>query len=182
MEQKDYKMEIIGALLQERGHIRGIAQKLGTNHMLVARKIRELAKENAVDFSWAGKNKSYFLKKTADARAYALMAESYKLTHALSRYPGLRGIVERIQKDKKVRMAVLFGSYAKGLATKDSDIDIYIETQSRSMKKELQIIDSKLSVKIGKYDRESPLIREIEKSHVIIKGIEDFYEKNRFFG
>lgn len=182
MEQKDSKLEIVGALLQESVHIRGIAKKLGTNHMLVARKIRELAKENAVDFTWAGKNKSYFLKKTAEARAYALMSESYKLMRALSRYPVLRGVVEKIQKDKRIHMAVLFGSYAKGLAAKDSDIDIYMETKNRSMKKELQLLDSKLSVKIGKYDRESPLIREIEKSHVIIKGIEEFYEKNRFFG
>lgn len=181
MEQKDYKMEIVNILLQGRNHARGIAPKIGTNHMLVARKIKELARDNAVDFVQEGKNRSYFLKKTAEARAYAFMAENYKLILALSRHSGLRGIVEKIQKDKRARMAVLFGSYAKNMATKDSDIDIYIRTKDRNLKKEMRMFDSKLSIKIGDYDKKSPLMQEIEKNHVIIKGIEEYYEKNKFF-
>ena len=177
MEQKDYKSEIVGLLLKERYHIRGLAKKLDTNHMIVVRKIRELAKSNVVDFVQEGKNKTYFLKKTAEAKVYVFMAENYKLIQTLTRYPALRGIVERIQKDKKIGLAILFGSYAKGLAIKNSDIDIYIETKNRSLKKELQLIDSKLSIKIGEYDKESPLIQEIEKNHVIIKGVEGYYEK-----
>ncbi len=181
MEQKDYKMEIVGLLLQGKNHIRGIAHKLGTNHMLVARKVKELAKLNVVDFAWEGKNKSYFLKKTVESRAYVLMAESYRLVWILALYPGLRGIVEKIQRNRRIRMAILFGSHAKGLAVKDSDIDIYIETKNRSLRKEMRLLDSKLSIKVGEYDRQSPLIKEIEKDHVIIKGVEEFYEKNRFF-
>jgi predicted nucleotidyltransferase len=182
MEQKDYKLEITALLLQGKNHIRGLAQKLKTNHMLVARKIRELAKSNVADFAWEGKNKSYFLKATAEARLYSIMAENYKLLQILGRYPRLRGIIEKIQKDKRITLAILFGSYAKSLAMKESDIDVYIETRNRSIKKELQLLDSKLSIKIGKYDRKNPLIQEIEKNHVIIKGVEDYYEKNQFFG
>lgn len=181
MEQKDYKLEIVNMLLQGRNHARGIAPKIGTNHMLVARKIKELARDNAVDFVQEGKNRAYFLKKTAEARACTFMAENYKLILVLSRYPGLRGIIEKIQKDKRVRMAILFGSYAKTMATKDSDIDIYIRTKDRNLKKELQLLDTKLSVKIGEYDKKNLLIQEIEKNHVIIKGIEEYYEKNKFF-
>ena len=79
-------------------------------------------------------------------------------------------------------MAILFGSYAKGIAKKDSDIDIYIETENRKIKEELSIIDSKLSIKIGKFDTSSLLIREIVKNHVILKGIEEYYAKNKIFG
>lgn len=181
MEQKDYKLEVVLLLLQGKNHVRGIANKLGINHMLVSRKVKELAQSNVVDFSWEGKNKSYFLKKTAEARALVLMAENYRLLRILGNYPGLRNIIEKIQKDKRIRLALLFGSYAKGLATRESDIDIYIETTDRNLRKEFQLLDSRLSIKIGKYDRQSPLIREIEKNHVVIKGSEEFYEKNRFF-
>ena len=76
MEQKDYKLEVVNFLLHERGHARGIANKLGTNHMLIARKINELSKANVVDFVQEGKNKTYFLKKTAEARAFVFMAEN----------------------------------------------------------------------------------------------------------
>lgn len=181
MEQKDYRLEIVGTLLRERNHIRGIAGKIGTNHMLVVRKIRELAQANVVDFVQDGRNKTYFLKRTAEARAYALMAESYRTVQLLAKYPGLRGVVEKIQKDSRIHMAVIFGSYAKGLAKKDSDIDIYIDG-NRSLRDEIRLLDSRLSIKIGEYDRKSLLIQEIEKSHIVIKGIEEFYGKNQVFG
>ena len=42
-------------------------------------------------------------------------------------------------------------------------------------------INSKLSIKIGKFDTKSLLIKEIIKNHVIIRGLEDFYERVEFF-
>ena len=74
------------------------------------------------------------------------------------------------------KLIMLFGSYAKGLAKKDSDIDIYIETKSRSVKKIIEETHSKINVKIGTFDPMSPLIKEIIKNHVIIRGIEAFYD------
>jgi predicted nucleotidyltransferase len=181
MERKDYKLEVVNFLLQERGHIRGIANKLGTNHMLIARKIKELSKANVLDFVQEGKNKTYFLKKTAEARVFILMAENYKILQTLNKYPWLRSVIEKIQRDPKIHLALLFGSYAKGIASKDSDIDIYIESRDKNLRKELKMLDSKLSVKIGDYERSAPLIKEIEKNHVTLKGVEYFYEKNQFF-
>jgi predicted nucleotidyltransferase len=68
----------------------------------------------------------------------------------------------------------------RGTANKNSDIDVFIETKDRNLKKQLELLNSRLSMKIGDYDRESPLIKEIEKSHAIIKGAELFYEKIGF--
>ncbi len=65
MEQKNYKLEIIKLLLRKKSHIRAIAKKLNINHMMIVRKIKELSKENIVDSTKEGKNKVYFLKKTA---------------------------------------------------------------------------------------------------------------------
>ena len=80
-----------------------------------------------------------------------------------------------------VPLSILFGSYAKQSAEKGSDIDIYIETKDKKIKQGLEILDSNLSVKIGEYDKKNLLIREIEKNHVIVKGVEVYYEKNKFF-
>ena len=181
MEQKEYKLEIVNVLLDGKNHIRGIAGKLEINHMLVLRKVNDLAKSNVVDFVWDGKNKSYFLKKTAEARVYVFMAENYKLVQILVKNPGLRNIIEKLQKDERLNMAIIFGSYAKRTETKRSDIDIYIDTKNRNIRKELQLLDSRLSIKIGEYDKQNLLIKEIEKNHVIIRGVEKFYEKNKFF-
>lgn len=181
MEQKDYKLEIVNELLNNENHIRGLAKKLNTNHMTIVRKAKELAKDNAVDYKQEGKNKTYFLKKTIEAKNYAFSAENYKLNKLLKKYPALRGIVEKIQKNRKITLAILFGSYAKGISKPDSDIDVYIYTSDKKIKEEVSLIDSKLSIKIGDYNKSSLLIKEIVKNHVIIKGVEQYYDKNKFF-
>ena len=64
MAQKDYTGEIVLDLLGRSSHLRGIAGHLSINHMTVARRIKDLIKENVVDFRVEGKNKVFFLKKT----------------------------------------------------------------------------------------------------------------------
>ena len=181
MAQKDYKMEIVLELLKGKNHVRGIAKSIGTNHMNISRKIKELSKENVVDYTEEGKNKAFFLKKTSESKAYVLMAENYKLIRALEKYSTLRGIIEKIQKNNKIKLAILFGSYSKGLAKNDSDIDIYIETNNKKIKYEIESIDTRLSVKIGEFSTENLLIKEIIKNHTIIKGVEDYYDKIKLF-
>lgn len=181
MEQKDYKLETVNLLLKEQNHIREIAKKLGINHMTILRKIKELYKENVIDYNKEGKNKVYFLKKTTESKVYAYISENYNLLMTLKKYPSLRNIIEKIQGNPKIRLAILFGSYSKGNPKKDSDIDIYIESKDLRLKKEIENIDTRLSVKIGEYDKSNLLIKEIEKNHIIIKGVEDYYERNKFF-
>ena len=181
MEQKDYKLEIVGVLLKKQCHIREIAKILEINHMTVLRKIKELSKENIVDYNKEGKNKVYFLKKTIESKIYAYTFENYNLLIIIKKYPFLRSIIEKIQRNPKVNLTILFGSYAKGNPKKESDVDIYIENKNPRLKKEIENIDTRLSVKIGEYNKSNLLIKEIEKNHVIIKGVEQYYERNKFF-
>ncbi len=179
--EKKLSIEIVAALLEAESHARALAKKLNTNHMTVINRLRELVDENVLDFRMEGKNKVYFLKKSVEARNHVIIAELYKLNKTLDRHPELRNIIMRIQENPRIRLAVLFGSHAKGTAKKGSDIDIYIETKDRNLKEELERLNSRLSVKIGGYDRSNLLIKEIEKNHVIIKGVELYHEKNRLF-
>lgn len=180
MERNNYKLEIIAELLTTTYHTRELARKLKTNHMLIVRKLKDLKEENVVDYTLEGKNKIYSLKKTIEARAYIFMSEEYKRVKTINKYPLLRNIIEKIQKNDKISIALLFGSYAKGIAGRESDIDIYIDTEDDSIKKEVEQISTKLSVKIGSYDESSLLIKEINKNHVIIKGVEAYYAKRKF--
>lgn len=169
--------EIICELMGEELHARSLAKKLGTNHMTVVRKLKELVNENVLDFRSEGRNKVYFLKKSVEARNYTLRAELYRLNEALKSYPELRNIIEAVQKNAEIKLALLFGSYARGTAGKNSDIDLFVETRNWKLKRELELLNSKLSVKIGDFDRSNLLIKEIEKDHVIVKGAELYYEK-----
>ena len=100
-----------------------------------------------------------------------------KFSTLLRKYPELSVLFEEILRRTDEKLIVLFGYYAKGLAKKDSDIDLYIETKDRNVKKAIEDIHSKISIKIGTFDTKSPLIKEIIKDHVIIRGIEVFYDK-----
>lgn len=182
MSRNNYNIEIVKSLLRSENHIRGLAKLLNTSQTTIARKVQELHNDNIVDFKQEGKNKVVFLKKVLETKQYAYHVETQKFLEALKKYPQLRRILDLIKKNEKITLAILFGSYAKGTAQKESDIDIYLDTTDKKLKEEVELIDSKINVKIGKYNKDSLLIKEIEKSHIIIKGIELYYEKNKFFG
>ncbi|MFH1126505.1 MAG: hypothetical protein ABIG84_04025 [archaeon] len=122
MEQKDIKLELISALLKKESHIRELAKTIGTNHMRISRTMDILYKENAVDYKMEGKNKVFRLKKNIEAKNYACITEHYRLQKTLEKYPTLRKTITSIQERKDIPLAILFGSYAKGLAKKESVI------------------------------------------------------------
>jgi predicted nucleotidyltransferase len=171
------ELDIVELLLRKEHHLRAIAQELGESHSTVSRRLGVLKKDGIIDSRTEGRNKIFFLKENLSAKTYIAHAELNKKTKLLRAHPELGIIFEEILKKTDAPLIVLFGSYAKGLAKKESDIDIYIETTSRAVKKEIEEIHSKINVKIGPFDTSSPLIREIIKNHVIIRGSEVFHEK-----
>jgi predicted nucleotidyltransferase len=180
MEQKRYKYEIILNLLKGDNHLRQIAKELLTNHMTIKRALDRLTRENVLDVRSQGKNNVHSIKQTIEAKNSVLMSEIYKFNRLIERHPELKHDIRSLQK-MSAKLIVIFGSYAKGRETNKSDVDVYIETVSKNIKNKAEKINRKFSVKIGGYDKGNLLIREIEKNHVIIKGVERFYEKNQFF-
>ena len=180
MEQKLYNYEIILNLLKGSNHLRQIAKELKTNHMTIKRALDILIKENALDVRKEGKNNVYSIKKTMEAQNFVFMAEIYNFNRLIIRHPELKQDLRELKK-LPASLIVIFGSYAKGIETDKSDIDVYIENTSNKIKGEAEKISRKFSVKTGKYSKENLLIKEIEKSHIIVKGFEEFYEKNKFF-
>ncbi len=173
MEQLSYN--IILSLQKENNHIRAIANKLNINHMSISRSIKKLENENVVDFKKEGKNKKYFLKNSIEAIEFLKIAEKVKLINSIKKHPRLRQILKTISK-KNLDLAIVFGSYAKNTETKNSDIDIYFKTNNKELKKEIEQIDSKISVKIGEFNTNNLLIKEIIKNHIILKGVDKYYE------
>lgn len=181
VQNRNIELEIILILIKEESHLREIARAINESHSTVLRKINELLKEKILDYKKEGKNKIFFIKNNLKAKNYVYLAEIYKLNKLLKKHPELSILFEDVKKNFKGGMIILFGSYAKGNEKKNSDIDIYLETTKNKMKNKINEINSRLSIKIGEFDKSSLLIKEIIKNHVIIRGIEDFYERNNFF-
>ena len=176
-KRNNVELDILELLLKSDNHVRGIAKKLDESHSTILRKLNNLQKENVIDSRKEGKNKIFYLKKNLISRSYILKTELHKLAKLLRKHPELSVIFEEILQKSDEKLIILFGSYAKGSEKKDSDIDIYIETKSRNVKKVIEDIYSKINVKIGTFDTKSPLIKEIIKEHIILRGIEVFYDK-----
>lgn len=177
MEQNDERLDlkIVGSLLDYEGHIRELSRRVKLNHMAVKRTTDKMLKKNILDFRFIGKNKVFVLKKSLESRNKILEYEIYKQIKIIDKYPLLRSLFEKIISNKKITLCLLFGSYAKGLAHERSDIDIYFDSEDINVKKELESLNSKISVKMGKFDKDSVLIKEMIKNHVIIKGFEEYY-------
>jgi len=179
--RNNLELEVILVLLKNKAHLREIARTLNESHSTILRKINEIVKDNVLDYKKEGKNKIFFIKNNLKAKNYVYSAEIYKLNKLLKKHPELSIILEDIKKNFPKGMIILFGSYAKGIPKSDSDIDIYLETNNNILKNKVREINSKLSIKIGKFDTKSLLIKEIIKNHIIIRGLEDFYERVEFF-
>ncbi|HIH48685.1 TPA: ArsR family transcriptional regulator [Candidatus Woesearchaeota archaeon] len=174
MLQKRNDLEIMEVLRKEPSHVREIAHYLQMIPSTVLRTLSILKGENVVDFNRRGKNTVYFLKDTLEAKSYLLLSEQYKLLKTLSQ-PALRRIIKECKDMAKEDLIILFGSHAKETATKSSDIDLYVETTDKDLKKKMEMISSQLSIKIGRFDKNSPLAKEIIKDHVMMQNAERFY-------
>jgi len=180
-KRNNLELEIILVLIKKETHLRKIAKLLGESHSTILRRLNDLIKENVLDYKREGRNKVFFIKNTLQSKNYVFNAERYKLIKLLKKYPKLNIIIEDILKQSPKNLIILFGSYAKFKAKKTSDIDIYIETKDKKIKEKIEEINSEINIKIGLFDTQSLLIKEIIKEHVILKGIEEFYEKIKFF-
>jgi len=180
MIQYNVDLEVVLALLKYKElHVRGMAKVINQPHTNIWRIMKKLLDKNAVDFRFEGKNKLFRLKKGVESLNYVYMAEHYKLLKLFEKYPSMSVITELILSKTNERLVLIFGSYAKFNAKRDSDIDLFIETRRRKVKSELENINSKLSVKIGEFNKNNLLIKEIMKDHVILRGVEYYYEKNK---
>ena len=170
--------EILLQLLKSEAHVRQLSTDLKIPLSTLSRKLTSLRDGLILDYKVEGKNYVFFIRKNLIALKAVLSAENYKLMKTAAKNTFLLPIFEDLAKIDG--MIILFGSYAKGTAKEDSDIDIYIETTEKAIKERAERVYHGLSVKIGAFNKNDLLMREIIKNHVIIKRAEEYYEKLGF--
>ena len=97
----------------------------------------------------------------------------------------VKSVFDKLQKLRQIHFTcILFGSYAKGMATKESDIDVLLISKG---KEGIDKIAKEIYAKYGKEinvvvmtpdefkkQREKAIIKEIISSHYVIYGAENF--------
>jgi len=172
-KQNNIDLEIVLALLKGESHLRALSKSLKSPPATIKRAVDRLVADNVLDARRAGRNRVFSLKRNIEAKEYVLAAEHYKALKCLKRYPYLAPLMEKLVASSK-GFLVLFGSHANFTAKAGSDIDVYCE-------KPLKNASDRISLKTGKFDLNSPLIKEIVLNHIVFKGVEEFYGRTGFF-
>ena len=122
------------------------------------------------------KNKIYQLKINEISEHYLCLAESYKKTVFLDKHFSLNRLSSALKTDG---IALIFGSYAKGLEKKDSDLDLFIAGDYNKKEMEEYQKSTALEISIKHYPKDAfddpdILTKEVIKHHIIIEGQESF--------
>ena len=139
----------------------------------------DLEKKIVLESYVKGKIKLYRLRLTVEARDYIVFTETYKRIKFIEKSLKIKEIIDELA-HKIEGIGIIFGSYAKGIEKKDSDIDIFIA--GTYDKKEFERVSSISGVKLdiknyplelfkSELDKDI-LIREVLDNHIILFGSE----------
>jgi len=171
-------------------HVREIARLLKANHRTVSLALQRLEKNRVMDSGMVGKSKQYYLKLDASVtKEFIKSAESYKSISILSTNFLIKKLMNELLLTLRTTPVILFGSYAKGTETKESDIDIVIIKDNNEPhitkvlrdfaqrhNKTVQIQNlSKEQFESG-VRRKDHLVIEIVKNHIMLNNNEYFID------
>lgn len=168
-------------------HLREASRAIRIDVKAVQMQMKRLERMGVLYSSFKGRNKEYRLNMgNSITKHYIALAEHMASIKFLERSFLIKKIAENIEKATD-GIVILFGSFAKGIAGKGSDIDLLIVSDSK--------VDSKMIVDAGKLvGREvnivkmtkarfsaglrehDPLVLETVMSHVLLKNVDAFCE------
>ena len=135
--------------------------------------VNSLEKRRILKSSVRGKNKYFSLNlDNIQTRFYLLQSEIYKTLLFLDKYPLLKTFLKEVSK----ATIVVFGSFAKFTAEKDSDLDLLVISENEEKLPfhllPYKIHDIRMSEKtfIRAVEKKEVLLKEIEENHVILNN------------
>ena len=151
--------------------------------------LEDLENKGIIESKVRGKIKSYKLKISELGNRYLAFAEQYKSIAFMGQNLLVKEIIEKISPFIN-GIGIIFGSYARGMPNKESDLDIFvaggyekevIKQVSRNLGIEISIKCYPLKI-FEKNVSQDALIKEVLKSHIVFKNTELFIQKVLKYG
>ncbi len=172
--------------------IRGISKRLNKSYTLVYNNIRGLEKDNVIVKESVPPAKVVKLNEFAPAEIFVEI-ELKRKKEFLKEYPWVSLMLKDILSSAKNLFFILlvFGSYARAMQTKKSDIDLLVIMQDKKdikdvenainkaytkVKKGLNFVDVHDFKEMIKNTDELNIGNEAKKHHLILYGAEEYYQ------
>lgn len=183
-------VDLLAKDVEKRFTINEIAKNLEEFYSFVHRTVNKLSKDGVVVKTKVGK--SYLCSLNLENEKTATLIQLSEIEKRESLYTvnkELKLILEDFIKTlesqhKNIVTIILFGSYAKGIATKESDIDILLISNEKI---EIEKVTKAIYAKYGKEiipivmtqndfkkQKSKPVITEMIKNHYVLYGVENF--------
>lgn len=195
MDKKVYikiaEMETLKVYLPDysaRFHVRGISRAIKRNHRTISLALKSLESKGVTKHETLGKNKQYFLNfHNFLTKEYIKNTEFYYSMLFIEKHFIIKKMLTEISTKMKGTPLLIFGSYAKGEETKESDIDMLIlkDKDWKPLVNSIKEFSARHNMKIhiiemtqqhfesGAKEKEN-LIMEIMNNHVILNNVELF--------
>lgn len=107
-------------------HMRAMAKLLGTSHMTLLPHLARLEELKILKAQTIGRNKQFSLnKENILTKHYLVVAEEFATISFLRKNFVIKKLIEHLSTLDFSLPLILFGSYTKGYATEESDIDLF---------------------------------------------------------
>lgn len=168
-------------------HLREIARETRVDVKAIQLQLKRLEKLNVLSSTLKGRNKEYGLNfNNSITKYFMIMGETFASINYLRKNFLIKKVADEIGKQIEGTI-VLFGSFAKGQTTRESDIDLFVidgkKPDSSAFRETGNIVGRTISVKSASrrlfmqgLRENDPLISEVVSGHIILKGVDDFCE------
>jgi len=151
--------------------------------------LEDLENKGIIESKVRGKIKSYKLKINELSNRYLTFVEQYKSIAFMEKNLLVKEVIEKISPFIN-GIGIIFGSYAKGISNKESDLDIFVvgDYEKEEIKKVSRNLGIEISIKcyllktFEKNVTQDILIKEVLKNHIVFKNTELFIQKVLKYG
>ena len=146
--------------------------------------LEDLENKGIIESKVKGKIKSYKLKINELSKRYLTFVEQYKSIAFMEKNLLVKEVIDKISPFID-GIGIIFGSYAKGISNKESDLDIFVagDYEKEEIKKVSRNLGIEISIKcyplktFEKNVNRDILLTEVLKNHIVFKNAEMFIQK-----
>lgn len=177
------KIEVLKLLIEQETpvSIRWLAQKRKINYKSAYLAVKKLEEEGVIQIQRIGNTKACTFNPVFNESIYLAEYERRKTLFNDKNFLVLHNHLSRISPPFII---LLFGSYAKGTATKHSDIDLLVISENITpIEQELSLLPFNFHITDISYEnflttlknKSATVVSEAVKHHIVLIGIEEYY-------